>query len=337
MRFIQLGRREFITLLGGTAAMWPLAANAQQTDRTRRIGVLLGGTESDPQVVAGLAAFKAALQELGWADGRNIRIDYRFGAADVQRTQKFAKELVGLRPDVLVGHATPAVGALKHETTTIPIVFVSVSDPVGSGFAESLPHPGGNITGFVNLEASLGGKWIEVLKDILPGVSRAVLMFNPETAPYSAYYLQPFETAARAQGIVPDAARVRDEADIERVVADVAGSATTGLVIMPDAFTSARPNVDLIVALAARYRVLVIYPYRYMVAAGGLVSYGTVSADLFRRAPVYIDRILKGASPSDLPIQLPTQFELAINLKTARALGIEMPPTMLGRADEVIE
>jgi putative ABC transport system substrate-binding protein len=336
MRFIQLGRREFITLLGG-AAGWPLAANAQQSDRTRRIGVLTGGTESDPQVVAGLAAFKAALQEQGWADGRNIRIDYRFGAADVHRMQQFAKELVGLRPDVLVGHTTPAVGALKHETTTIPIVFVSVSDPVGSGFAESLPHPGGNITGFVNLEASLGGKWIEVLKDILPSVSRAVLMFNPETAPYSAYYLQPFETAARAQGIVPDAAQVRDEADIERVVADVAGSTTTGLVIMPDAFTSARQNVDLIVALAARHRVLVIYPYRYMVAAGGLVSYGTVSADLFRRATVYIDRILKGTSPSDLPIQLPTQFELAVNLKTARALGIEMPPTMLGRADEVIE
>ena len=270
-------------------------------------------------------------------DWRTPRIDYRFAAADVDRMQTFAKELVGLQPDLIVGQTTPVVAALQRETKTIPIVFVIVSDPVGSGFVASLPRPGGNITGFINIEASLSGKWIEMLKEIVPRVTRAALMFNPETAPYFAYYLQPFEAAARSQAIEPMAAPVRTAADIEHVVASLGDRPDAGLVVMPDTFTATRRNLDLIVSLAARHRVPTIYPYRYMVAAGGLISYGIDTTDLYRRAPTYVDRILKGAKPADLPVQLPTKFELAVNLKTAKALGIDIPATLLGRADEVIE
>jgi putative ABC transport system substrate-binding protein len=330
-------RREFITLLGGAAVAWPLAAHAQQSGRMRRIGMLLGNTEGDPQAVANLAAFTKALEELGWMDGRNIRIDYRWGAADVSRTQALAKELVGLQPDLIVAATTPPVIALQRETKTIPIVFVVVSDPVGSGIVASLPHPGGNITGFINIEASLSGKWIEMLKDIVPRVSRAALMFNPETAPYFAYYLQPFEAAARSSAIESIAAPVHTVADIERVVASLGDRPDTGLVVMPDIFLTTQRNLDPIIALAARYRVPTIYPYRYMVAAGALISYGTDNVDLYRRATTYVDRILKGAKPADLPVQLPTKFELAVNLKTAETLGLDMPATLLGRADEVIE
>jgi putative tryptophan/tyrosine transport system substrate-binding protein len=325
-----------ITLLGG-AAMWPLAARAQQPGPMRRIGVLCGTGQDDPQTVAGLAAFTKAMQELGWTDGRNIRIDYRWAAADVGRTQAYAKELVGLQPDLIVGQSTPVVAALQRETRTIPIVFVVVSDPVGSGFVASLPRPGGNITGFINIESSLSGKWIEMLKDIVPRVTRAALMFNPETASHFAYYLQPFEVASRSYAVEPMAAPVHTAADIQGVVASLGDRPDTGLVVMPDVFMGNRRNFDLIISLAARYRVPTIYPYRYMVDAGGLVSYGIDPTDLYRRAPTYIDRILKGAKPADLPVQLPTKFELAVNLKTAKALGIEMPATLLGRADEVIE
>jgi putative ABC transport system substrate-binding protein len=334
-------RREFITLLGGAAVApsttWPLAARAQQSGSMRRIGMLTGNTEGDPQSVAGLAAFTKALLELGWTDGRNIRIDHRFAAADVDRMQAFARELVSLQPDLIVGQATPVVAALQRETRTIPIVFVNASDPVGSGFVASLPRPGGNITGFINIESSMSGKWIEMLKDIVPRVTRAALMFNPETATYFAYYLQPFEAAARSYSVEPMAAPVHTAADIERVVASLGDRPDTGLVVMPDTFTGTGRNLDLIVSLAARYRVPTIYPYRFMVAAGGLVSYGTDTADLYRRAASYVDRILKGAKPADLPVQLPTKFELAVNLKTAKTLGIDMPATLLGRADEVIE
>jgi putative ABC transport system substrate-binding protein len=330
-------RREFITLLGGAAAAWPLAAGAQQSSPMRRIGVLLGTTEGDPQTMASLAAFTKALQELGWTDGRNIRIEYRWGAADVNRTQALAKELVGLKPDLIVGATTPAVSALQRATTTIPIVFVTVSDPVGSGIVASLPHPGGNITGFINIESSLSGKWLEMLKDIVPRATRAALMFNPETAPYFAYYLQSFEAAARSSAVEPIAAPVRTVADIERVVASFGDRPDAGLVVMPDIYLTTRRNLELIISLAARYRVPTIYPYRYMVDAGGLVSYGTDNTDLYRRATTYVDRILKGAKPADLPVQLPTKFELAVNLKTAKTLGLDIPATLLGRADEVIE
>jgi putative ABC transport system substrate-binding protein len=330
-------RRELITLLGAAAVAWPLTAHAQQGGQVRRIGVLLGGAESDPQIVEGLAAFKTALGELGWIDGRNVQIDYRFAAADVDRMRIFAKELVALQPDVLVGHTTGVVAALQREAKTIPIVFVIVSDPVGSGFVESLPRPGGNITGFINIEASLSGKWIEMLKEIAPRIARAALMFNPATAPYFAFYQQPFEAAARLSGIEPIAAPIHTAADIEQVFDSLGNRPDSGLVLPPDVFTSTKVNLDLVASLAARTHLPTIYPYRYMVAAGGLISYGIDSIDLYRRAPAYIDRILKGAKPADLPVQLPTKFELAINLKTAKALGIDIRPTLLGRADEVIE
>jgi putative ABC transport system substrate-binding protein len=330
-------RRDFITLLGCAAAARPLAAHAQQSGQMRRIAVLLGGAENDPQIVAGLAAFKAALGKLGWIEARNIQIDYRFAAADVDRMGVFAKELVALQPDVLVGHTTGLIAALKREAKTIPIVFFIVSDPVGSGFVESLPRPGGNITGFINIEASLSGKWIEILKEIVPRIARAALMFNPATAPYMAFYQQPFEAAARASGIEPISAPVHTAADIERVFDSLGNRPDTGLVLPPDVFTTTKINLDLITSLAARSHLPTIYPYRCVVAAGGLISYGVDSIDLYRRAPAYVDRILKGAKPADLPVQLPTKFESAINLKTAEALGIEIPAARLAQADEVIE
>jgi putative ABC transport system substrate-binding protein len=335
-----MDRRTFITLASGAAApcfLWPLAARAQQSGRMRRIGVLMGGTESDTQSQAGIAALKSSLKELGWTDGSNIQIDIRWSAANVERMRELAKELVSLEPDLLFGHTTQPIAALQRATATIPILFVVVSDPVGSGFVASLPRPGGNITGFINIEASLGGKWIEVLKEILPNVTRAALMFNPDTAPYSRYYLEPFETAARFRGVEPMAAPVRTAADIERVIAGLGDHPDAGLAVMPDAALSTQANRALIVSLAERHRVPTIYPYRYWVNDGGLISYGIDQIDLYRRAPVYIDRILKGAKPAELPVQLPTRFEMAVNLRTSKTLGIEMPALLLARADEVIE
>lgn len=333
---MQMERRTFITLLGGTALL-PLAAHAQETRQMRRVGMLLGGSENDPQIVEGLAAFKTALGEQGWSEGRNVQVEIRFADADVDRMRTLARELVGLRPDVLVGQTTAVVTALKREAKTIPIVFLIVSDPVGSGFVESLPRPGGNLTGFINIEASLSGKWIEMLKEIVPRIARAVLMFNPETAPYFAFYQQPFEAAARASGIEPAAAPVHTTADVEHAFESLGNRSDTGLVLTPDVFLSTKDSLGLVTALAARTHLPTIYPYRYMVTAGGLISYGIDTIDLYRRAPAYVDRILKGARPADLPVQLPTKFELAINLKTARALGLKIPETLLGRADEVIE
>jgi putative tryptophan/tyrosine transport system substrate-binding protein len=329
-------RRDFITLLGGAIAACPSAIKAQPAGRMRRIGVLFGSAQGDPRAAIDLALLKNTLQELGWTEGRNILIETRWAAADVDRIQAFATELVSLQPDLILGHTTPVVAALQHETKTIPIVFVVVADPVGSGFVASLPHPGGNITGFINIEASVGGKWIETLKDIIPGVTRATLMFNPETAPV-AYFQQPFEAAARSSGVEPTPAPVRNDADIERIFASLADQPKTGLVMMPDIFTATPHNLALVISLAARYRVPTVYPYRYMVAAGGLISYGVDPVDLFRRAPTYIDRILKGANPADLPVQLPTKFEMAVNLKAAKALGLDVSPSLLTRADEVIE
>jgi len=329
-------RRDFITLLGGAIAACPLTLKAQQPGHMRRIGVLFGLAQGDRRATLDLAVLKNTLQEFGWTEGRNILIEARWAAAEVDRIQAFAKELVSLQPDLILGQTTPVVAALQRETKTIPIVFVVVSDPVGSGFVASLPHPGGNITGFINIESSLAGKWIETLKDIVPGVTHAALMFNPETAPI-AYYQQTFETAARSSGIEPAAAPVRNEADIERVFASLEDKPKAGLVMLPDLFTATPPNLELVISLASRYRVPTVYPYRYMVAAGGLIAYGVDPVDLFRRAPAYIDRILKGANPADLPVQLPTKFEMAINLKTAKALGLDVPPSLLARADEVIE
>lgn len=332
-------RRDFITLFGGVAApiLWPFTARAQQPAGLRRIGMVLGPAEGDSQVVEGLAAFKTALADLGWIEGRTIHVDYRFGGADVGRVQALAKELVGLKPDLLVGHTTPVVAALQRETHTIPIVFFIVSDPVGSGFVASLPRPGGNITGYINIEGSVSGKWIEILKDIVPGASSAALLYNPDTAPYFHYYLQGFNAAARSRAIEPIAAPVRNADDIERLVASLGNRSSAGLVMMPDSFMVTRRNLDLVITLAARYRVAAIYPYRFCVAAGGLISYGIVSTDLYRDAATYVDRILKGAVPADLPVQLPTKFELVINLKAAKVLRLTIPQLLLASADEVIE
>jgi putative ABC transport system substrate-binding protein len=329
-------RREFITLVG-SAATWPLAARAQQPSGMRRIGVLLGNAESDPQAQAGLTKFAKALQDLGWNVGRNIAIDYRWAAADLGRMTTFAKDLVALRPDLIVGSTTPVIEALQRETKTIPIVFAIVSDPVGSGFVNSLSRPGGNITGFINVESSLSGKWVELLKEVVPHLSRAALLFNPETAPFFNYFLQPFESAARASAMDPTTAPVRTPGDIERAFAELGERQDTGVVVLVDVFTAKRSILDVIISAAARNRVPTIYPYRYMVAAGGLVSYGVDNTDLFRRAADYVDRILKGANPADLPVQLPTVFELAVNLKTAKSLGITIPGTVIARADEVVE
>jgi putative ABC transport system substrate-binding protein len=329
-------RREFMTLLCGAAAAWPVGARAQQPERMRRIGVLSGNRENDPQAQRFLAAFNEAMRELGWIDGRNIKIEVRWAASDLDRMTTLAKELVSLQPDLIVGHTTPVVTALQRETKSIPIVFVVVSDPIGSGFVASLPRPAGNITGFVNLEASLAGKWIEMVREISPRVTRAAFMFNPDTAPYS-YYLPAFEAAARSHSVEPAAMPVRDLAEIETSIANFAHLLDGALVVMPDSFTSLQSNYRQIIAVAARYRVPAIYPYRYMAEAGGLMSYGTDNADLFRRAPAYVDRILKGANPAELPVQLPTKFEFVLNLKTAKTLGLTVPQTLLTSADEVIE
>ena len=330
-------RREFITLLGGAAAVWPLAARAQQGERMRRIGLLSGGAREDVQSPPNLAAFTKGLQALGWTDGQNLKIEYRWSAGNLDLMKEYARELVALKLDLIVAHTTQVVAALRQETTTIPIVFVVVSDPVGSGFVNSLANPGGNITGFINIESSLGGKWVELLKEVAPRTTHAAIIFNPETAPYAEYYRQPFETAARSFGIKPTAAVVRSAAEIEQALVAVGAQAGGGLVIMPDIFLGRSDNLDLIVSLAARQHLPAIYPYRFMAAAGGLLSYGIDNRDLFGRASTYVDRILKGAKPANLPVQLPTKFEFVINLKTAKALGLEMPLRFQQLADEVIE
>jgi putative ABC transport system substrate-binding protein len=327
-------RREFIALAGG-AAVWPLAALAQQP-AMRRIGLLMGTAEDDHQTRPFLQAFKRGLQELGWIEGRNIQVDYRFGASDVDRIQRFAKELVNSQPDLIVGHATPGTAALARETKTIPIIFVVVSDPVGSGFVASLSRPGGNLTGFVHIEASMGGKWIEFLKEVSPRLARAAFIYNPETAPHS-YYLGPFEAAARSLSVDPMPSPVRHADDIEALIRGLGESRDSGLAVMPDTFMSTLWVYNLVISLAACYRVPTIYPYRYMAAAGGLLSYGTDNADLFRRTPTYIDRVLKGTKPAELPVQLPTKFEFVINLKAAQALGVDVPLKLRAFADEVIE
>ena len=272
-----------------------------------------------------IAAFTKGLQALGWTDGQNLKIEYRWSAGNLDLMKEYARELVALKLDLIVAHTTQVVAALRQETTTIPIVFVVVSDPVGSGFVNSLANPGGNITGFINIESSLGGKWVELLKEVAPRTTHAAIIFNPETAPYAEYYRQPFETAARSFGIKPTAAVVRSAAEIEQALVAVGAQAGGGLVIMPDIFLGRSDNLNLIVSLAARQHLPAIYPYRFMAAAGGLLSYGIDNRDLFGRASTYVDRILKGAKPANLPVQLPTKFEFVINLKTAKALGLEMP------------
>ena len=327
-------RREFITLLGGAAAAWPHAAGAQQR---RRLGVLTTFSNSDALAEGWLAAFRKGLDEAGWRDGRNVQIDYRWAAGDANRLQAFAKELVAPQPDVIFAVTTPAVGALLRETRTLPIVFAQVSDPVGSGFFASLARPGGNVTGFtnINIESSIGGKWLELVKEVAPAVRRVAIIYNPATSPFANYYLRPFETAGPAYGVQASAAAVDSDVDIDNALAALAREPRGGFAVLPDTFTGI--HREQIVSLAARYRLPAVYPFRWFAEIGGLLSYGIDSDDMFRRAGSYVDRVLKGAKPADLPVQAPTKYELVINLKTAKALGLDVPSSLLARADEVIE
>jgi putative ABC transport system substrate-binding protein len=327
-------RREFITLVGGTAAAWPLAARAQQPDRVRRIGVLMGLAD-DPDGQARVTALKQGLQELGWTDGRNIQIEIRFGEADAGRIRTDAAELVAFAPDVIVGNTTPVIRVLRQATSSIPIVMASVNDPVEQGFVSSLAHPGGNITGFALIDFQMVGKWLEMLKEAAPSVTRAVLMFSPDTSPHYYVYLRTFEAMRRSVAVEVTAAPVRDTVEIEKTIVKLRREPDSGLIVAPDAFTVV--HHQLLIRLAHQHRLPAVYAYRPHVAQGALMSYGPDPYDNFRRSASYVDRILKGAKPADLPVQQPTKFELAVNLKTAKALGIEIPPTLLARADEVIE
>jgi putative tryptophan/tyrosine transport system substrate-binding protein len=328
-------RREFITLLGGAAAAWPLGAHAQQPERMRRIGVLMAYAESDPEAQAWVAAFREELLKLGWPEGLNIRIDTRWASADVESIQRFAKELLALQPELVLSSSTPTTAALLQETRTIPIIFANIVDPVGSGFIASLPRPGGNITGFIDNEASMVGKWLELLKEIAPRVNRVAFLFNPTTATYAEYYLSPFKAAAASFAVEAIAAPVRNTSELESVVAAQGRAPNSGLIVMPDAFMAAhRAEVT---SLVARHRLPAISAYRFYTELGSLLSYGNDILDNFRRAATYADRILKGAKPSELPVQAPVKFELVVNLKTAKALGLDVPSLLQQRADEVIE
>ena len=322
-------RREFITLLGGAAA-WPLAARAQQP---HRIGVLLGFEATDPDADRLLAAFKNGLQEFGWIEGRNIAFDYRWPAADPERIRTYAVELAASKPSVILVNSTPATRILHRETRTVPVVFVNIADPIRSGVVASLANPGGNLTGLSNFEPRMGGKWLELLKEIAPKRTRVGLLFNPDT--HSGQYSRLLEDAAPTVGMQSIQLLVRAAAELEGAIASVAADSTVAIMVVPDTFNFV--HRDRIVALAAQHRVPAIYPYRFFVAGGGLISYGFDDADLYRRAASYVDRILRGTKPADLPVQLPTKFELAINLKAAKALGLDVPDKLLAVADEVIE
>jgi putative tryptophan/tyrosine transport system substrate-binding protein len=326
-------RREFITLLGGAAA-WPLAARAQQGARMRRIGILINLASDDAEGQARLAAFHQGLQQLGWTVGRNVQIDYRWGAGDADRIRKFAAELVALAPDVILSTGSPSAAALQQATRTVPIVFVTVVDPVGSGFVDSLARPGGNITGFTLYEYSISGKWLELLKEIAPGVTRAAVIRDPALTAGGGQ-LGVIQAVSPSVGVEVTPVNVRDAGEIERAVTAFARQPNGGLIVT--ASTLAGVHRDLLIALAARHRLPAVYPVPYMVTSGGLTSYGPDTVDQYRRAAGYVDRILKGEKPADLPVQAPTKYELVINLKTAKALGIEVPATLLARADEVIE
>ena len=328
-------RREFIAGLGGALTAWPFSARTQPSERVRRVGVLTLLPETDPEQQAEETAFRRRLTELGWIDGRNIHIDYRSAAGDLDRVKSFAKELIALNPDVLVGVTTPVTAALQRETKTIPIIFAVVSDPVGSGFVASLSNPGGNITGFINIEGSLAGKWVELMHDVAPSVSRVGIMYNPDIAPYAKYYVDIFRTAASALSIAPVEGPVRDVAEVEAFMTRLGSETNSGCVLIPDTFLVLHRQT--IIAAAERYRLPTIYPFGFFVREGGLMSYGMDLSDLLRGAATYVDRILKGMKPDELPVQLPTKFELFVNLKTATMQGIRFPQTVTARADEVIE
>ena len=327
-------RRKVLSLLAGALAPWPLSAIAQQAERMRVIGVLIGLAESDPDIPLRIARFEQALRDLGWIEGRNVRLHYRF--AGDNRLQTFARELVALQPDLIVAGSGFVVFALLRETRTVPIVFVTSADPVGDRFVASLVRPGGNATGFTNNLPSMGGKWLELLKEVAPGIERVAVMFNPDTAPGSGFYfLPPIEAAAALIDVKPLAMPVRSPADIESAFAGFERKGVHGLVVTPDNFTAVHRG--LIIAQAAQHRVPAIYPFHYFAKEGGLMSYGADLLDLYARTPSYVDRILRGAKPADLAVQAPAKVDLVINLKVAKALGLSVPRIMIARADEVIE
>ena len=327
-------RREFMTLLGGATATWPMAARAQQRERVPRIGVLMSAPENDPEGQARFAAFRQGLQKLGWTEGRNIRIDVRWGAGDPVLDRRYASELVALMPDVILATASPTVAALEAATSTIPIVFAHAVDPVGAGFVDSLARPGGNATGFVLFEYGIGAKWLELLKEIAPDVKRVAVLRDPAIAAGTGQF-GAIQSVAPSLGVELTPVNLRDPGEIERAVSAFARTSNGGLIVT--AAPLALVHRDLIVALAARYKLCAVYSLRPFVTSGGLIFYGPDIADQYRRASGYIDRILKGEKPADLPVQAPTKFEMAVNIKTARALGITVPASVLARADQVIE
>jgi putative tryptophan/tyrosine transport system substrate-binding protein len=329
-----MNRRAFITLLGSAAAAWPLAGRAQQGERVRRIGVLTNLSENDPEGQVRLAAFLQGLQELGWTVGHNVRIDFRWAAGDVDRNRRNAAELVALAPDVILAAGSFGVGHLQQATRGVPIVFVNVIDPVGGGFVESLARPGGNVTGFANFEYGISGKWLELLKQIAPRVTRVAVLRDPSRASGSGQ-LGALQSAAPSFGVELSPIGLRDAGEIERAMLAFA-RASNGSVIVTSG-TQSIVHRKLIITLTARHRLPAVYPYRLYVSDGGLISYGPDHVEQYRFAAGYVDRILKGEKPADLPVQAPTKYELVINLKTARALGLDVPPTLLATADEVIE
>jgi putative ABC transport system substrate-binding protein len=326
-------RRSFFSLVGGAAA-WPLAARAQQGGGMRRIGALVPLAADDPEALGRITAFAQGLQQLGWSDGRNVRIDTRWHENDADRARRYAQELVALAPDILLADGTVSLGALQHVTRALPIVFVAVADPVGAGFVDSLSRPGGNITGFMGFEYGFSGKWLETLKQIAPQVTRAAVIRDPDT-PVGIGQFSAIQAVAPPLGVEVTPIGVHDIGVIERAVEAFARSPNGGLIMTAGALSAV--TRDLIITLAARHKLPAVYPSRYMVTAGGLVSYGPDIADMFRRAAGYVDRILKGAKPADLPVQSPTKYELVVNLKTAKAIGLDVPGSVLARADEVIE
>ena len=325
-------RREFITLLGGAAVAWPLAARAQQAERTRRIGVLMGVSD-DAEGQARVKGLQQGLQELGWIEGRNVRIDYRWTGGDMTRIRAYVAELVKLSPDVIVAHTPPVIAAMRQASSSIPIVFAAVIDPVAHGFIDNLARPGGNLTGTTNIEFSLVGKMLEMLKEVVPGIARAAVIFG--TNPQYFVYLHSFRTDSPTLAVELSAAAVRDTGEVEAVMSELGRKPGSGLVVPPDAFTVI--HHAMIIELAARHRLPAVYAYRSFVAEGGLMSYGPDVYDIFRRTASYVDRILKGAKPADLPVEAPVKFEFVINLKTAKALGLTIPPNLYALANEVLE
>jgi putative tryptophan/tyrosine transport system substrate-binding protein len=327
-------RREFITLVGGAAATWPLAARAQQSGQMRRIGVLFYWSSTNRQGQAGLAAFQKVLEQAGWTDGINIRFDIRWSEENAEHIRKYAAELVALVPDVILANATPSVTALQSLTHTVPIVFVTVSDPVGAGIIESIARPGGNATGFMNFEYSLSGKWVELLRQVVPGLARAAVLRDAAN-PAAIGQFSAIQATAQPLGIELKAVNVRDAGEIEQALTDFARRPNSGLIVTPTAGQSL--HRDLIVALANKLKLPAVYADPELVPTGGLIAYGPDRVDEFRRAAGYVDRVLKGEKPGDLPVQAPTKYALAINEKTAKALGLEIPPSLLATADQVIE